>query len=308
MRVFITGATGFLGYHLTRACIAKGCEVVCLRRSSSRSPFDAETEKHVRWITYQDSSWKEELRNAEPDVLLHAAWGGVAAAGRGDAAVQQDNVSLTREILYAYPFRQRVLLGSQDEYGLIGDTVDEHHPLKPLSDYGKAKIECCQLLQDCSCQYDSEWQWIRIFSVYGEGQRDNWLIPSVITRCLSGEKVMETTPGEQVYSYLYAPDFARAVVSVLGQKGKSGIYNLSSGNAIALKDLFLLIKRLTAVDIEFRPSLPYRKNQSMMILGNTRKFIRSFGPFENTPLEAGLRCVIDTMKRRKENICSNKNG
>ena len=291
MKVFITGATGFLGQHITKACLEKGHEVTCLRRPTSTYPFDENTGTAIRWITLSEG-WQQELRDWKPDVLVHAAWGGVSAEGRNNPEIQQANVRQTAEIMTAAPYRQIVMLGSQDEYGQIDNAVNENHPLHPHSEYAKAKIACQQALQEHAEANGMEWQWIRIFSIYGEGQRKEWLIPSLITKCLSGTPTMQTTPGEQVYSYLHCSDFAQAIASIIGTKGKSGIYNLSSTHPIALKDLFQLIKTLTHSCIVFQPSLPYRENQSMMILGDSTRFIQAFGPYEKTTLEEGLNHTI----------------
>lgn len=50
MKIFITGATGFLGYHIANACIAKGHQVLCLRRTTSVSLFNDNVEHDVLWV------------------------------------------------------------------------------------------------------------------------------------------------------------------------------------------------------------------------------------------------------------------
>lgn len=290
MRVFITGATGFLGYHIARICLAKGHDVVCLHRPASVNPFSDTESSRITWVTEDEA--RNRIGLLRPEVLIHAAWGGVSAQGRNDATVQQANIDLTQRIMKLYPYRQIIMLGSQDEYGRIDREIDEQQPACPLSEYAKAKVACCNMLEEYATTVKAEWQWIRIFSIYGEGQQSCWLIPSVIDKCLSGESVMETTPGEQIYSYLYCNDFAEAIAACIGQTGKSGIYNLSSSHPIALKDLFNLIKKLTKAPISFSATLPYRENQSMVILGNCHKFVNAFGTFEHTSLEEGLTHVI----------------
>lgn len=295
MNIFITGATGFLGQHIARQCVAEGHHVLCLRRATSPHT----TLNGVTWVTSDSSQWESEVKAFCPDVLIHAAWSGVDAKGRNDGKVQQENVEMTEHLLHMHPYKQVVMLGSQDEYGRIDSEVDENQPLRPLSEYAKAKISCCEHLQAYAGKHGLAWQWLRIFSVYGPGQRPQWLIPSVIGHCLRGE-AMDTTRGEQRYSYLYVADFARAVVSTLGKKGKSGIYNLSSAVPVTLSTLFHTIRQLTASTTEFRPTLPYRENQSMTILGNANKFIHAFGPFERTSLEDGLKATIEYIQNNQQ--------
>ena len=295
MKVFLTGATGFLGYNIATECVNKGCQLLCLRRNNSVSRFPSSIERKLQWITEGEESWQEVITSFKPDVLIHAAWKGVDDTGRNSEDIQQANVEMTQNIMTLAPFKQIIMLGSQDEYGKIDHKTSENAPLHPLSEYAKAKIHCCKLLQQY-CNDHIEWQWIRIFSVFGSKQRPMWLIPSVIHKCLNNDPFMETTPGEQVYSYLYSSDFAKAITSIIGRKGKSGIYNLSSEKAVRLCDLFELIKRLTGSSIEFRKTIPYRDNQSMVILGDTSKFIQAFGNFEKTSLEDGLRMTIEEIR------------
>lgn len=297
MKIFLTGATGFLGFHIAEACLAAGHRLLCLRRVHSTSPLLNRESPDLEWVTEGAEGWQEKVKAFRPDVLVHCAWGGVDAKGRNNATVQQENVEMSRQMMTLAPYRQIIMLGSQDEYGKIDALTSESHPLHPLSEYAKAKIRCCELLERHS-RDEVEWQWIRIFSIYGPGQRSGWLIPSVITKCLTGEQQMETTKGEQQYSYLYSADLGHAIASLIGQKGKSGIYNLSSSKAIRLCDLFDLIKRLTGSGITFRKTLPYRENQSMVIMGDASKFIRAFGAFEHTTLEEGLKLTIQSIKQQ----------
>ena len=143
MNILLTGGTGFLGYHIAQCCVRKGHRVYGLRRPTSRSLFNAAMERNVHWITMQQNTgWEERVRIAAPDVLIHAAWGGVAADGRNNAALQQENIAMTEAMMRLAPFRQIIMMGSQDEYGMISSKVDEDQPLRPLSEYAKAKIAC----------------------------------------------------------------------------------------------------------------------------------------------------------------------
>ena len=293
MRILITGATGFLGYHIANACVRRGHAVHLLRRSTSKTPAIPD----AKWLIQdQDGRWKEDVNEFAPEVLIHAAWGGVAATGRNDHSVQTANVEMTRALYNLFPFKQIIALGSQDEYGEYSDCIDETHPLSPISEYAKAKIQCCEDLQELARQSNIEWQWIRVFSMYGERQQDNWLIPSIIRKCLDGADSVQTTPGEQVYSYLYAGDFGEAIASIVGQTGKSGIYNIASSHPMRLCDLFEFVKQSCGSNIIIDKSLPYRAHQTMKMLGDCTKFREAFGEFEHTTLQQGLAKVIKYMR------------
>lgn len=303
MRIFLTGATGFLGFHIANICIKNSDEILCLRRTSSKSKFSPKILKKIKWVNRDTTNWKEVVKDFAPDILIHAAWEGVSSEDRNNEEVQKKNIKFTKELITLASYKQILILGSQDEYGIINHIVTESDSLKPVTEYAKAKIRCCQFLKEYAERHNIVWQWIRVFSIYGEYQNNTWLIPSIIQRCLLGEKDIETTKGEQTYSYLYSTDFASAIYLTLGKEcACNGIYNLSSEHPIKLKDLFELVKELTHSKINFIPCLPYRKNQSMTILGNCQKFIDTFGKFEETTLQTGINNLIQFYTYNNESI------
>ena len=278
MNVVVTGSTGFLGSHIVAESEKQGHKVFRLKHSdvNNTNIFD----------------------DFSPDILVHCGWGGVSAVDRNDPELQKQNVLYSDRVLAIYPFKQVIALGSQDEYGFIDEIVNEDHALKPLSEYAKAKITFCEHLKNFANTHNVIWQWLRIFNMYGTGQSPNWLIPSVIKKCLAGEQEMQTTLGEQQYAYLFADDFARAIVSMFG-KNNSGIYNISSSVPRPLRQIFNQIKKLTDSNISFEfGAIPYRQNQSMMICGDSSKFIDAFGDFETTEFTIGLQKIIDEWKKK----------
>ena len=223
--------------------------------------------------------------------------GGVNAERRNDECAQDANFVFSKRLFELYPYKQIISMGSQAEYGYYTKRVTEEDELNPQTLYGKTKIETCQWLKTYCEQHEIEWQWLRIFTIFGEGLRVG-VIPFAINKCLSGDKVLETTKGEQVYSFLYAKDFAKAFMNVVGVKGKSGIYNVSQPrNEHTIRDVLLRIKALTHSDIDIKfGALPYRNNQVMLMSGCADKFEKAFGIFPNTDFDLALLREIESMK------------
>lgn len=296
MNIFVTGATGFLGYHFVNVAVNNGHSILCLRRSTSKSLFEPIVEATVQWVSMDDKKFVEIVRTFQPDVLLHAAWEGVRGRDRNNALIQQNNLKFSRELFSLYPYKQIISLGSQAEYGYYSRPVSEDHTLHPLTEYAKAKVKCSQDLKDYCDSHHIEWQWIRIFTVFGEKQTGG-LIKTAIDKCLSNEKFFPTTKGEQLYSYLYSFDFAQALCRVLGSKGKSGIYNLSQTNCLySNREVLEKIKRLTGSDIELQfGAIPYPENQIMWMDGYVSKFTEAFGNIPLTDFDKALRNIIGSL-------------
>ena len=297
MKVFISGATGYLGYHFVKVAINQGHEVLCLRRPTSRSLFESEIENKVKWVV-NDEELKSAVIDFQPDVLFHAAWGGVRGSDRNNIEIQKENLVMSHNLFTLYPYKQIIAIGSQAEYGYYNDIISEDHTLKPTMEYAKAKIQCCKDLQNYCKQNNIEWQWIRIFTVFGEKQTGG-LIKLAIEKCLNGEKSFDTTPGEQKYSYLYAEDFGKAICNMLGSKGKSGIYNLSQPQCLkSNKEILESVKKLTKSDIHLNfGAMPYPEGQVMLMDGSVNKFEKAFGDVPYTNFEVAMANTIDSFRK-----------
>ena len=81
MRIFITGATGFIGSHFMNHALSAGHEVVALRRTAESMPRVA----LVREPTWLACSLRQitESDLAGTDVLLHLAAAGISPRSSG---------------------------------------------------------------------------------------------------------------------------------------------------------------------------------------------------------------------------------
>jgi nucleoside-diphosphate-sugar epimerase len=73
MRVFLTGATGFIGGHILRALAERGHQVTCLARSQGAGQIDAQSWPHVRTVVgefTQPESWLDQIPGH--DVVINA--------------------------------------------------------------------------------------------------------------------------------------------------------------------------------------------------------------------------------------------
>jgi oxidoreductase len=142
MRVFITGATGFVGGALARAFVSDGAEVHALVRStSSRRSLDGiNIHYHQGDITVPES-----LKGAVAvvDVVIHAA-GRLGQAGVPEAAYEKVHVEGTRNLLQAVcaaSANPRVLhISSPGVLGPIdGEPATENAPYGPSNAYERTK-------------------------------------------------------------------------------------------------------------------------------------------------------------------------
>ena len=76
---------------------------------------------------------------------------------------------------------------------------------------------------------------LRLFIVYGPGQKENRLIPFVITNCLKDNN-FKVSKGEQIRDFCFIDDIIDAILLTLNNKKTFGkIINIASGKQVAVK-------------------------------------------------------------------------
>ncbi len=144
MRVFITGATGFIGSHLAEALYAKGYQLRCLVRKTS----SLEWIKHLP-IEYVYGSLFDipVLRKGVEDVdyVYHLA--GLTKASSKEEYFQGNHIA-TKNLLDAVvtsgvSLKRFVHISTQAAVGpsANGTPIDEETPFHPITTYGVSKME-----------------------------------------------------------------------------------------------------------------------------------------------------------------------
>jgi len=177
-KVWVTGATGFIGQSLVDALITQGQEVVPISRNS----IDAPLTQGLEWLTLKDLA---EFNNPSllegVDCILHLA--GRAHVQQKDTpdaetAFMRANADATRSLACAAAeagVRRFVLLSS---IGVLGNNSGKHpyteeSPIKPHSAYARSKWAAEQALWDVAEKTALEGLVLRLPLVYGKNPKGN---------------------------------------------------------------------------------------------------------------------------------------
>ena len=242
MRVFLTGATGFVGSHVVDALHARGHEVVALRRPGSRSRVPPAREP--RWI---DGALDDVPGDAFAgiDAVMHLAshtpnppydtlerclyWNVQASIAMASRAV-------------AAGVRRFVVAGSCFEYGASAaryDAIPVDAPLEPALSYPTSKAAAAVAFLGLARQEGLQLQLMRLFQVYGEGEAPTRFWPALREAARTGRD-FPMSPGLQVRDFVAVEDVAAQLADALDfdgvAPGRPRIAHVASGRPCTLID------------------------------------------------------------------------
>jgi nucleoside-diphosphate-sugar epimerase len=304
MRCLVTGASGFLGSHLTRELLEQQHEVVILLRpgSSTERLSDCLHRAHIVYGTLDElSGLEKQLRKAPVDAAFHLAWSGVTADCRD--TVDQVIFSVTHSlnlwsILASTGCKFFLGLGSQAEYGLYSGPIREDLYPSPLTPYGSAKLSVGLLLQQLSAVRRMRFAWLRVFSTFGPGDDQRRMVPMLI-RTLLARKFPRLTAGEQLWDYLYVEDAARAICATL-HSDADGVFNLGSGTPCLLREFISTVRDCIDYTLPLGfGEVPYAENQVMHLLADITRLSAATGWRPKTSLVDGIRRTVEWHKQKE---------
>ncbi|MFW6731896.1 MAG: NAD-dependent epimerase/dehydratase family protein [Synechococcus sp.] len=240
MRIFLTGATGFVGSHVLAMALAAGHQVVALRRpgASTRLPLD----QQPQWVEGSLSDdWTLALQDC--DALLHLAAHGVASGAHDwDACLQinvVDAVHLWRQAINV-GLRRFVIVGSCFEYGLAGERyefIPIDAPLQPTTAYGASKAAASTAAFALAVEHQLELVVARLFHVYGQGEAPGRFWPSLVSAAQNRED-LPMTSGRQVRDFQPVEQAAEQILQCLqihaAQPGQPRVVHLGTGRPRSL--------------------------------------------------------------------------
>jgi UDP-glucose 4-epimerase len=298
MNLVITGASGFLGSYVINQCASFGFTPIVLKRVGSKKEWD--TGKGCVIVKCDDLENNETINlliKYRPKSFLNLAWWGVDSNTRDNPQQVSYNIPYTLgtvKLANRIGCQQWVGIGSLSEYGQTVSKVDEKYNPLPVTIYGKTKLASAWATEALCQSYGMKSAWLRLGSIYGPGDADHWLIPSVIRSFMQGIPP-ELTPSEQICDYLYAGDAAEAILNVVKNQ-LDGIYNIGSGNGVSVKEIVTEIKNKINTNLKIKfGAKPYSSNQIMHMEANIQKIKVFTGWVPTTSFSNGISRTVDSI-------------
>ena len=250
-KVLVTGAGGFIGTKVVQELWDRGCEVYYF------DVIDPKIEgiKRLNLGTILDQ-YDLALAVKGCDYAIHlAALLGVYKTDNSRLETLHVNIDGTLNFIEACVKEgvKKIVFSSSSE--VYGDQekfpITEENPLNPKSVYAVSKIAGEEYLKAYAEMYPFQYNIVRLFNVYGEYQREEFVLPKFVQWVVNNEPPVIYGDGEQNRSFCYVADAARGIVDALLGETQGEVFNIGNDREpISIKDLAYKLIRLSGKSLQ----------------------------------------------------------
>jgi nucleoside-diphosphate-sugar epimerase len=272
----VTGASGFIGQHLVAHLRRKGQDVRPLSRSTGfdlmqhELPLDGvDLVYHVAARTFVPSAW-------EDPVGFHY----VNAHGTVRVLEQCRRRGVAVVYVSAYVYGEPSSL-----------PIKETAPTQVNNPYSFSKLmgeEACQFF---ARTFGMQVAIFRLFNVYGPGQDENFLIPSIIKQvrdpAADAVVVADLSPRRD---YIHINDVVEAIARGSELLGR-GTFNVGSGQSVSVEEIVRTVLKISGSTKTFHDKGLHRKNEISDVVADNTALTEACSWRPSISLEDGLRTV-----------------
>jgi UDP-glucose 4-epimerase len=291
MKIFITGATGFIGSKVLNQLLESNAEITVL---SSREIPGVHT---VPSRNYQfDENYLAEQGCADVEVLLHiGAYIPKKGSEANDLEKTTGNISSTMALLEAKwgALKKIVFISTVDVYGSYDGVIDENSPTIPDTLYGWSKLYGEQMIKNFCQQNALDCEILRLGHVYGRGEEVyRKAMPVMIDNALHGNDIQIFGDGKAIRTFIHVNDVVNAIVNAVELDGFN-LINVVGNEETTINELAEKIVKFSGADIKIIHKEYSVPNRNLRF--NNHRLMTLLLP-RLTSFDDGLRDEISYMK------------
>ena len=308
MRVLVTGAAGFIGFHLCARLLDRGDAVVGVDN------FNAYYDVSLKEARAARLAARERFEIVRADIADRAAMERIFASGRFDAVVNlaaQAGVRYSVENPHAYVESNvvgflNVLEGARHHgtghlvfastssvYGLGTDLpyregADTDHP---ISLYAATKKSNEVMAHAYAHLFGIPTTGLRFFTVYGPWGRPDMALFKFTKGILDGTPIPVFNEGRMVRDFTYVDDIVEGVVRVIDRPAPYRIFNIGNHQRVELRDYIRAFENALGKEAKL-DLLPMQPGDVRATEADTAALQAATGFHPATPVEEGVRRFV----------------
>lgn len=262
-KLFVTGADGFIGSHLTEELVKRGHDVGAFTYYNS---FNS-----LGWLDYTSDEIKKEIQVYQGDIrdpfrvkeamrgydiVFHlAALIAIPYSYYSPGSYIDTNINGTLNVLQAVrelEIEKMIHTSTSEVYGTARYVpIAEEHPLHGQSPYAASKIGADQLALSFYDSFSTPVSIIRPFNTYGPRQSTRAVIPTIITQIAQGERKIKLGSLTPTRDFNYVLDTVRGFIEVASSDKTIGeVINIGSDFEVSIGETVQTIAEIMGVGIE----------------------------------------------------------
>jgi UDP-glucuronate 4-epimerase len=304
----VTGAAGFIGFHVSRGLLQRGDRVIGLDDLNEYYEV-ALKEARLRLLAdhHQFTFYKEDLANMEGlakvfadnpiEILCNmAAQAGVRYSLENPFAYQKSNLEGFLNLIHLsqeYKVENFVYASSSSVYGNntkvpfgVKDRVDE-----PISLYAATKKANELVAHTYSHLYGLPCSGLRLFTVYGPWGRPDMALFIFTRAILNGQPIEVYNYGKMKRDFTYIDDIVQGVLASLDKPTPYAIYNLGNSRTVDLLYFIECIEKALGKKAE-KKLLPMQPGDVAETFADISVSQRDLGFQPTTRIEEGIEHFI----------------
>lgn len=331
MRLLITGAAGFIGYHLAKACLEAGNEVIGLDNLNHYYDVQLKLARLERLKQYSNFHWvqgdicnlelvNETFADFRPQYVVHlAAQAGVRYSLNQPHLYIQSNLVGFGHVIEAcrhYGIAHFIYASSSSVYGAntkqpYQENEETNHP---LSMYAATKKANELMAHSYSSLYQLPTTGLRFFSVYGPWGRPDMAFFSFTQKIMGGETIEVYNFGKMARDFTYIDDIVNALSLVIEQPATADptwnshcpnaassfspyrIYNIGRGEPANLLDYIDAIEQFTGKKA-IKQFLPLQKGDVLSTHADMKLFQKTFEYSPRVDIKEGVSRFVEWYKK-----------
>jgi UDP-glucuronate 4-epimerase len=318
--IFVTGAAGFVGFHVTKRLLELGVKVIGFDNLNdyydvnlklSRLEILKKNEKFI--FIKDDLAHYEELvsvfENHHSEIVIHlAAQAGVRYSIENPRTYMESNLVgffNVLEVCRQFSVKHLVYASSSSVYGnqektpySVNDNVDN-----PISFYAATKKSNELMAHAYSHIYKLPTTGLRFFTVYGPYGRPDMAYFGFTKNIIDGKPIKIFNNGNMYRDFTYIDDIVQGIENIVSNPPKNKInpetpykiYNIGNNKPELLMHFIETLEKIIGKEAQ-KEFLPMQQGDVYQTYADVSDLVNDFDFKPITPIETGLKKFVDWYK------------
>jgi UDP-glucuronate 4-epimerase len=310
--ILVTGAAGFIGYHLCKSLIDRGEKVVGV--DNLNDYYDVQLKKdRLKQLESEPAFSFEKVDICDFSKLLDlfsshqfshvchlAAQVGVRYSLENPFPYQKSNLEGFLNILEAcrkFPLKNLVYASSSSIYGADPKIPfsEEEKSDRPISLYGATKRANELMAHSYSYLYNIPITGLRFFTVYGPWMRPDMALFKFASKIQAGEPIDVYGNGKMKRNFTYIDDIIQGVILSLDKPQPYALYNIGNDRTEILEDYIKTLETCLGIPA-IKNYLPQQPGDMTETWADLSKIQQDLGYKPTTNIDTGIKKFVEWFK------------